>query len=102
MGAFPVHKLKEMVYRKGSSGCCGDLYYRFYSYPRLRIFLSFVYLLLSLILVSGDIFGALWIGNELWTFKYPNANTNFHELWFGILMLLISAPFLVLWTAHLI
>ena len=89
-------------YRLGHRKCCGDCYARLYSYPRIRIFLSFLYLLISLILVCGDIFGALWIGNEIWTFKYPNANTDYHELWFGILMVLVSAPFLILWAAHLI
>ena len=89
-------------FRTGQRGCCGDCYSRLYAWPRLRIFLSFIYLLTSLILVCGDIFGALWIGNEIWTFKYPFANTDYHELWFGILMLLISAPFLILWAAHLI
>ena len=96
-----LKKDKEQ-YRPGRKGCCCDCYARLYAYPRLRIFLSFLYLLVSLLLVVGDICGALWIGNEIWTFKFPFANTDHHELWFGILMVLLSAPFLILWAAHLI
>eukprot|EP01083_Nonionella_stella_P077203 210678_1 len=88
--------------RVGPKPCCSDCYARFYAYPRLRIFLSFGYLLLSLMLVCADLFGALFIGNEIWNFNHKYAHTQYHELWFGTLMVLIAAPFFILWAAHLI
>eukprot|EP00484_Ammonia_sp_Unknown_P030255 CAMPEP_0197031704 /NCGR_PEP_ID=MMETSP1384-20130603/10626_1 /TAXON_ID=29189 /ORGANISM="Ammonia sp." /LENGTH=791 /DNA_ID=CAMNT_0042461271 /DNA_START=22 /DNA_END=2397 /DNA_ORIENTATION=+ len=88
--------------RKGSYGCCGNCYARLYASARLRIFLSFLYLLTSLILVSADVFAALFILNEIKSFKYPTANTDYHELWFSALMVLLAAPYIICWAAHLI
>jgi len=88
-------------YRFERRNCFLDFYSRLYAIARVRIFLSFLYILFSFALMLSNMFGALFILNELWSFKYPNANTNVHELWFAAGFVLLAAPWIICWAVHL-